>query len=194
MRRQPARAPDEFNKMKLHYITKENHQEAQQAARAILCIYNKTITSYGNFANNFYTNEFDAFKYIQCRIDITTGHPFGVDLNLLHEGSAVALLCRLSPFSGRLTEKNVIPDAIVDKILRYLQDGAFDLLPLAKDAALSAFEDEDIFTAKLRIIYEEYILGYYRKITACQDETRPQLHISQFRAKRHRQGETREFS
>lgn len=180
--------------MKIHYISKENHPEATQATRTILYIYNKAITSYGNFSNNFYTDEFDAFKFIQCRIDITTGYPFGVDLNLLHEGSAVALLCRLSPFSGQLAKKNFVPDAMVEKILRYLQGGAFDLLPLAKDAALSAFEDEDIFTAKLRIIYEEYILGYYRKITSYQEETHPLLHIARFRGKRHRQSESQKFS
>jgi hypothetical protein len=183
-----------YSKMKIHYITKENHQEAKQATRAILCIYNKAITSYGNFGNNFYTDEFDPFKYIQCRIDITTGPAFSVDLNLLHEGSAVALLCRLSPFSSQLTGKNFIPNAMVEKIIGYLQDGVFDLLPLAKDAALSAFEDEDIFTAKLLIIYEEYILGYYRKITTYQDETRPLLQISRFREKRDHQSKPQEFS
>lgn len=179
--------------MKIHYITKENYLEAKQASRAILHVYNEAITSYGNFGDNFPTDRFDAFKYIQCRIDITTGHPAGLDLNLLHEGSAVALLCRLYPFSIKLSENNPPRDAMTEKILRCLRDGAFDLLPLAKDAAFSAFEDGDIFKAKLRIIYEEYILGYYRKITAYRDETHPLLHISDFREKRYRQSKRHQF-
>jgi hypothetical protein len=169
--------------MKIHYITKENHLEAKQATRAILHIYNEAITSYGNFGLNFITDEFDAFKYIQCQVDITTGQPFGLDLNLLHQGSAVALLCRLYQFSCKFNEKHFIKEAIAEKIIGYLHGGAFDSLPLAKDAALSAFEDRDIFKAKLRIIYEEYILGYYRKITSYQDEAHPLLHISNFRGK-----------
>lgn len=170
-----------LSKMKIHYITKENHRDARRATRTILHIYNETITSYGNFAGNFYADQFDAFKYLQCRIDATVGHPFGLDLNLLHEGSAVALLSRLEPFSIRFRENPAVRDAIVRKIIGHLEDGAFDLLPLAKDAALSAFEDEDIFRAKLRLIYEEYILGYYRKITAYQEDAPPLLHLSHFR-------------
>lgn len=179
--------------MRIHYITKENHLEAKQATRAILYLYNEAITSYGNFGRKFRGEDFGMFKYLQCRIDITAGQTFGLDLNLLHQGSAVAILFRLYQFSCPFNEKYFMPDTTAKKIIRYLRGGAFDLLPLAKDAALSAFEDADIFKAKLRIIHEEYILGYYRKITSYQDETHPLLHISHFKEKRQRQSDRREF-
>lgn len=182
-----------YLKMRIHYITKENHLEAKQATRAVLYLYNEIITSCGNFGHKFRANEFDPFKYLLCRIDITAGQTFGLDLNLLHQGSAVALLFRLYPFSCPFNEKDFIQDTTVKKIIRYLRWGAFDLLPLAKDAALSAFEDGDIFKAKLRIIHEEYILGYYRKITTYQDETHPLLHISHFKEKRLRRSGSRDF-
>ena len=84
-------------------------------------------------------------------------------MELLHEGSAVALLRHLSNFWDECDGENIGQDKLTGRIMDSLAEGLFDIVPLAKVAANVAFQDESRFRDCLQEVYQKYALGYYRK-------------------------------
>lgn len=161
-----------------HYITPTNQSEAAHAARMILNLYKEAVTLNGGLGQNQFAKEFDAFKFLQCRIDAPFRNQIKLDIGLLQEGAAVSLLCRLFDASAASESGEVHQRGLVKKIKQFLNEGAFDALPLAKDAACYAFEDRDIFSAKLQLVYEEYVLGYFYKILSAHSKISNNQQIS----------------
>jgi hypothetical protein len=152
--------------MRTYHITEDNFSEAMHAARVILSLYKRAVTTYGGFGGHLFANEFDAFKYLRCEMEGSLKKKMDLDPDLLRKGAAVCLLCHLYDIWKTCGEDHLRCHVLSRKIRRCLDSGLLDGLPLAKDAALLAYTDEGIFALKLQIVYLDYILGYYHRIIA----------------------------
>lgn len=148
--------------MEVHYITEDNYTEAYQAVRDILYLYDDAVTSYAGFGHNLETGKFDPFKYCSCLLAEPPGHTFGIDLQLLHEGSACALLCHISDYWDDFDGDGIEKNYLMTRIRGLAEEGHLDSAPLGKEAVKLAFVDDDGFRSKLAEIYDAYILGYFR--------------------------------
>lgn len=147
-----------------HRITLENAWTARAAVRDILYLYYDAVTSYGGFGHNLEAGSFDPLLYLDAVVDVPPGWAAGVDLRLLHEGSAVALLCSLSDFwddHERVPPKDVHPGGAV---WGALEEGRFDALPVARSAVEAAFRSQEEFERQLPAIYQAYVMEHYRQL------------------------------
>lgn len=150
--------------MKIHYIDEDNFTEAIQAIRDILFLYHDAITGYRGFGHNLHTGTFDPFRYVTALLAEPPGVSLAIDIELIHEGSAVALLCHLSDYWDETSGESIESGHFAGRIKKELSDGVFDFVPLAKEAVEAAFENETKFQNCLQKVYIEYIEGYYRTI------------------------------
>ncbi|WP_415831191.1 hypothetical protein [Deinococcus frigens] len=79
----------------MHVITLYNYEEARQALRDILFLYVDLAEGYGGFGHGVDTGTFDPFRFIDADVDVAPEYASPVDLDLLRQGSAVAILCSL---------------------------------------------------------------------------------------------------
>lgn len=148
--------------MEIHYIDEDNYKEAAQALRDILYLYHDAITSYRGFGHNLDVGIFDPFRFVTALLAEPAGVSLGIDIELIHEGSAVVLLCHLSDYWDETASDGIENGYYAGRIKKGLSAGIFDFVPLAKEAAEAAFENETKFRDHLQNIYIEYIEGYYR--------------------------------
>ncbi|MDX9789094.1 MAG: hypothetical protein RBT11_20130 [Desulfobacterales bacterium] len=161
--------------MNIHYITKTNRSEAAHVARIILNLYKEAVTIHGGIGHNQFATKFDAFKFLQCEIEPPFQNQIDLDTCLLREGASISLLCRLFDTSMVSGMEGGHQDTLLKQIKQSLNSGAFDNVSLAKDAILFAFVDRDIFLTKLRLVYEEYVLGYFYKIVSAHSKLSDRL-------------------
>lgn len=140
------------------------------AMRIVLNLYKEAITLHGGIGQNRFADEFDAFKFLRCKIDASIADQIVPDVNLLHQGSSVSLLCRLCDAFRSNGEKRLHQNPLAEKIMILLRAGAFDDVPSAKEAVFFAFLDRDIFLTKLQFVYEEYVLGYFYNILSVHNK------------------------
>ena len=145
-------------------INKENYVEAISAIRDILYLYYDLVESYNGFGHNIDTGTFDPIFFADCYLFEPSGTTFGIDVNILHEGSAVAILCKLSDYWD---ENGLLPnDEFVTQVKRILSEGRLDHLPLAEQVVREAFQNEENFRDMLDEIYKIYVLKRFRKLAA----------------------------
>ena len=77
-------------------ITADTIPYAQAAIRDILYLYVDMAKSYGGFGHNIDTGTFAPLEFIDSRVDCEPGCTFGIDEDLLHAGSSIAILCSIS--------------------------------------------------------------------------------------------------
>jgi len=151
-----------------YYIDESNLSEASQAVGDILFLYQDAVESYGGFGHNLETGSFNAFDYARAVLAPKPGYSLGLDVSLLHEGAAVALLCELS---DHIDDTESAPGQFgrTLEIRRSLERGLLDSTPLAKAVAEHAFAGHfDEFQSGLTRVYQEYVLGHFRRLV--QDE------------------------
>jgi hypothetical protein len=78
--------------MPLHIADSETAQRASSAIRDILFLY-RELTAYNGYSGDHDTGTFDPWEFVDSTGEEGWASPD--DLNLLHEGSAVAILCWL---------------------------------------------------------------------------------------------------
>ena len=139
-------------------INEENYLAAIDAVRDILYMYYDLASD--GFIHSIETGKFDPIFFVDCFE--YKDKSFVIDVNLLHEGSAVAILCRLSDYWDEIGE--VPEDNFAFEVKRMLTKGRLDHLPLAEKAIKLAFEDEEKFRDLLKDVYKEYVLGFFRKL------------------------------
>lgn len=79
----------------MHVVTLDNYQEAHQVLRDILFLYVDLAESYDGFGHGIDTGTFDPFHFLDAEVEVPPGYASPVNLNLLRQGSAIALLCGL---------------------------------------------------------------------------------------------------
>ncbi len=143
-------------------INQENYPVAINAIRDILYMYYDLVESYKGFGHNIETGSFDPIFFADCYLFEPQGITFGIDVNVLHEGSAVAILCK---FSDYWDEHGAVPEGeFALEVKRILSEGRLDHLPLAEQAIKLAFEDEDRFRDLLDEAYEKYVVQFFKRL------------------------------
>lgn len=141
-------------------INEENYLVAIDAIRDVLYMYYDLASD--GFIHNIETGKFDPIFFADCYLFEPKGISFGIDVKLLHEGSAVAILCRLSDYWDEI---GTIPeDNFAFEVKRMLTKGRLDHLPLAEQTIKLAFEDEEKFRDLLKDVYKEYVLEFFKKL------------------------------
>jgi hypothetical protein len=120
------------------------------------------IVTEGGFGHNIAAGDFNPIFYTDCCLLEPEGISFGIDVNILHEGAVIAVLCKLSDFWD---ENGDLPDdKFVSEVRRILSEGRLDHLPLAERAVKEAFRDEESFRDALDEVYENYVVQRFRKL------------------------------
>ena len=137
---------------------------AQDAMRDILYMYWNLASSWGGFGHNVETGRFNQYLCIDATLE-DTGWSEVADLKILHEGSAIKLLCFLS---DHLDEREEPPSPLSwfgQRLRDLLNLGRLDHLPEAKIAIeLGLLGDSGQFRSQLALIYKLYVVGRLNEI------------------------------
>lgn len=144
-------------------INEENYSVAIAAIRDILYMYYDLVESYEGFGHNIEIGSFDPIFFVDCYLFEPKGCSFGIDVNILHEGSAVGILCKLSDFWD---EHQTQPEGkFALEVKQILSESRLDHLPLAEKAIKLAFEDEEKFRDLLDEVYEKYVVQFFKQLS-----------------------------
>ncbi len=147
---------------RMNEINQENYSVAINAIRDILYMFYDLSESYEGFGHNIEIGSFDPIFFADCYVFEPQGITFGIDVNVLHEGSAVAILCKLSDYWD---EHGTTPeDEFFSEVKRILAEGRLDHLPLAEQAVKLAFENEEKFRDLLGEAYEKYVVQFFKRL------------------------------
>ncbi len=156
-----------------HRIGLPDLPAAQAACGAILLMYVDLVRGHGGFGYGVNTGTqgptpWEPARYVDCEAAAgSSGDALGVDLDLLHEGSAVALLCGL--FDVVAEGGDLARDRPAVAAFAARAAGRLAHLPLADEAVARAETgDEGAFSAALRPVYEAYVLGYFRRLVGAR--------------------------
>jgi hypothetical protein len=125
----------------------EDAKRAQDAIRDILYLY-RELVAYGGISGDHDIGRFDAWEFLDYR-----GYAIHGDLKLLHEGSAVALLCDLL---DEMEQRGGSSERYRDA----LASGRFDHLPQAKSAIGLGIAGVDELIEASGPVYRDYVIGY----------------------------------
>ncbi len=147
-----------------HIIDDSNYPSAEAAIRDILFMYTDMIQSYSGFGHNIDTGDFDPFLYLDSILVDRPGTSLELDLPLLHQGSAVAILCVAS---NHWDECAAPPDPNSkwgSRFCQAIEQGRYSHLHVAKVAAEAALTSENIFRDRLSTVYEEYVVHWLSEL------------------------------
>jgi hypothetical protein len=135
-------------------------EEAKAAIRDILWLY-RDLTRYNGFSGDHPTGSFHPWKWLACEYG---GWGDEDDIRLLQEGSAVALLSKLIDTWDQGSGLRV------ETYEAAMRTGRFDHLPAARDAVSAGLSgtDDPQFTARSRVVYEEYVLGFFARLAGAR--------------------------
>lgn len=143
-------------------INSDNYPTAIAAIRDILYMYYDMTKSYGGFGHNIETGHFDPIFFINSYLHEPPGYSFEIDLEILHKGSAVSLLCELS---DQWDDHEEVPSGdLTEKLQRLLSEDRFRHLPLAEECMALALADEQLFRDKLQEVYLTYVESFFRSL------------------------------
>ncbi len=146
----------------MHLITEDNYNEATDAVRDILLMYVEMAHGYEGFGHAVdYAVRFDRLKFVDAEVEGRLG---GVMLDLLHEGSAMAVLCF---FYDLWCEENHLAGPHTQPYVDALDQGRLRAFPdIEKVIRESVGRDfmsieDEWFEAAVVPIYRKYVLGYF---------------------------------
>lgn len=144
------------------------------------CSSRGAILSYSAIGHNLDIGTFDPFRFVVC--DVDEALELQIDIVLLQQGSAVALLCQLQDALddwGFEAMRSVRADvsnpeyrtsndfySLILRIIKSLDEGSFKNLPLAEAAAEFALTNEEKFRQAMTNVYTEYVVSYMKKLSA----------------------------
>jgi hypothetical protein len=136
---------------------------AQDAMRDILYMYWDLASSWGGFGHNVETGRFNQYLCIDATLE-DSGWSSVADLAILHEGSAIKLLCFLSDLLDEQEESPSIASWLGQRLRNLLAQGRLDHLPEAKLAIeLGLLGDGDEFRSQLALVYKLYVVDRLNK-------------------------------
>jgi len=143
-------------------ITTDNVHEAENAIRDILYMYHDLVRSYKGFGHNIDCGKFNPLNYIDAVLEEPEGYTFGIDLELLQNGSAVALLCDLVNMWDEFETSDVQAWPIIGQIKAAIASGRLVHMPeLKKAIELGLANSEEAFREEIIIIYQKHVCGYF---------------------------------
>ncbi|BCM93136.1 hypothetical protein IAD21_05024 [Abditibacteriota bacterium] len=147
-----------------YIITVDNYPEAEAATRDILYMYRDLIRSYRGFGHNIDTGTFDPSTFVDAGLYEEPCHSLAMEMSLIHQGSAVALLCRMSDLWDEIGSEIVNQTDWGKEWRKVLKEGRLDHLPLAKAALMAGFDSEEKLRSLLPTVYTDYIEGYFHRL------------------------------
>lgn len=146
-------------------ITSAQADEAQEAIRDILLLYVDMAESYAGFGHAVDCNlRFDPLRFVDATLDTPPGYAPVVDLDLLHNGAAVAVLCAL--YDEWCEFETVTGGRYREAILAGRLSATPDIEQVARTALdRGAIPLEDPwFDAVVEPIYRKYVVGYFARL------------------------------
>ena len=139
----------------------EDMQEATDAIRDVLYLYYE-LTDYNGIVGDHDTGTFQPWRFLDCSLDSGYGGP-EVE-QLLHEGSAVALLSEMIDWwtqgGGSGTG--------IDTYQAAVEQDRFDHVPTARRAILAGLDGEEAMIPHLDAVYEEYVLACFSRLASAR--------------------------
>ncbi|WP_407540887.1 hypothetical protein Q0M94_05735 [Deinococcus radiomollis] len=150
----------------MYLVTDDNLYEAQDALRDIIYMYFNMIEHQNGFFHATDTGSFDPFIYLDAENHPTSGQLMPADINLLHAGSALAILCGLYDIWNE-HENLQIPYA--DRVQKAVLDGRFSHLPDIEALLRELFERnidwQDFWLHEaLPPVYSKYVVGFFKQL------------------------------
>lgn len=147
-------------------ITENNYQKAYDAIKDILYMYVDMIESYEGFGHNIETGKFSPLDFVDAPIIEPEGYTFAVDVSLLQNGSAIALLCELSDAWDEYETWEVKNWPLIPLIKLASDAGRFNHLPIIQQAFKFGFgSDEAAFREQLVKVYKQCVCSYFVQLT-----------------------------
>ena len=143
-------------------ITEDNYGLANAAIRDILYMYVDMVESYKGFGHNILTGTFSPLDFVDAPIFEPPGVNFGIDIALLQNGSAIALLCELFNIWDETGswKRNSLP---LYQIRKANEERRFSHLQEIQEAFDLGFgDDEAAFLDQLQVVYKEYVCSYFK--------------------------------
>lgn len=146
-----------------------NYERAAHAIRDILYMYVDLVEGYGGFGHGIDVGTFNPLDFIDAETvkPPEQGYVLGLDLELLHAGSGIALLCALSDalYDHEVTGDVASPEIQAAKSA-FLAGRLGHLQNIEKAFALGLGTDELAFRRQLTAIFSEYVIGSFARLAA----------------------------
>lgn len=145
-------------------ITTDTLCHAEAAIRDILYLYVDMIESYGGFGHNLDAGSFAPLEFIDSEVVCPEGHTFALNVDLLHAGSAIAILCSISDCLDELDTVS-LEWPLIARAKEAFAEGRFRHLPVIHEAFRLAFGgNESTFRIQLLKVYQQHVLAYFSKL------------------------------
>lgn len=138
------------------------YEKAIFAVRDVLYMY-KTLINYEGFFDDFGIEDgnFNPFEYINCNPKL-----LGIsaqDASLLHEGSAIKIICHILFLWG---QGNHPQESIefIENTKNLLMLGDANHIPELKQAISLCIESDDKFWLESKWLYEKYVLDFFKSL------------------------------
>jgi hypothetical protein len=135
----------------IHIADAQAAKRAQDAIRDILYLY-RDLVEYGGVVGDHDLGAFEPWEFLQASVH--GGWATDDDMRLLHEGSAVALVCDLMDEMDQRSGDS-------QRFRRALEAGLLDELPVAKETLQAGLAGTRELQEASKTIYREYVLGYF---------------------------------
>jgi hypothetical protein len=153
----------------MHVIGDDNYPEAAEAIRDILMLYADLAGSTAGFGHAADVHvRFDPLKFVDA--EAASGARHYVDLDLLREGSAIAILCVFydlwcedQPLSGHAASLRYEAALAEGRLHRF---GDIEAVLRAAIERSPVAPDDPWFDAALAPIYRTYVRGYFARLAA----------------------------
>jgi hypothetical protein len=151
----------------MHVIGEHNYEEALDAVRDVLMTYVDLADSTAGFGHNADAYiRFDPLKFVDAEVE-NAGYYY-VDLDLLREGSAIAILCAF--YNVWTEEREIDGNPLTKEFQAAIVEGRLARFPDIEGVITEAIrrngarlEDQWIEEA-VAPIYRKYVLGYFARL------------------------------
>lgn len=150
-------------------IDRENYDSACSAVRDILFMYVDLVEGYGGFGHGIDVGTFRPLDFLEAELvePPAEGYVLGPDVDLLHAGSGIALLCELSDAFYENDATGDVPSPAVQAAKAAFLAGRLRHLPSIERAfELGLAKDQLAFRRQLTTVYREYVVGYFTRLAA----------------------------
>jgi hypothetical protein len=134
----------------VHIADAQTAKRAQDAIRDILYLY-RDLVQYGGLVGDHDLGAFEPWEFLQATVH--GGWATDDDMKLLHEGSAVAVICDLMDEIDQRGRD-------IKRFRHALEAGWFDELPAAREAVRAGLTDTGELQEAFKPVYRDYVLGY----------------------------------
>ena len=143
--------------------------KANAAVRDILFLFVDMLESYAGFGHGLDTGSFWPFDFLDSRRVLADEDSLEINLDLLHSGSGVAVLCAISDSWDECQSANLqLP--VLKAADQALASGRFHHIHEIELAVrLGLGSDELAFRRQLPIVHERYVVSYFLKLLKLGD-------------------------